>query len=388
MNMIHHGPTALTHPRFLVIPRPGSKKLVIFFAGTNQPDYQFNFYGQAHKCGESALLVNNGRNEWYQNGVPGLGSDLPETIRTIQAWATALGANQIYCVGASMGGSGAVLYGCMLRAKILAFGFETTLDLPFSQSAKKKPKEHVFPIADLTPIIRASSSPIYAYIGMEDPIDLIASHHIEGLDNVSVTFMRKVGHGPPRYLKKRGRLDQLISAFVNDAEHPAMPEATKLPKGFVNAVKEGFYGFWTRDLDRHETGFAAAARISPKSIVANYFLARALILRGRHEEALPHLEIATNGVYTPAFFYYGYALRHAGRIDEAVEFHRATLEKWPEFGNVRIDLAEALAARGEFNSAILVLQPVAGTEKAAGRIATYTSKARRSLKARLTTIIT
>ncbi len=367
-------PTELSHPRFMVIPRPESRKLVIFFSGSGEADYRYHFYGQAQKCGANAILVNNGRNEWYQNGVPGLGADLYETIRTIQAWAAAFKVSDIYCVGASMGASGAVLYGCLLRAKVLAFGFETILNLPFSHSSRLKPKGHLYPIPDLTPVMMASSATIHAYIGMEEPIDLIASSHIGQLDNVHLTFMRRVGHGPPKYLKKRDRLDQVLAAFVGDEPLPLMPEATELPIGFVDGIKDGFYGFWTRDLARQQAGFRAAIEADPSSIIANYYLGRALISEKRFEEALPPLKIAKDGGYRQAYFYFGYAVRYAGRPQEAIELHRGTLERWPDFEEATLDLAAAHADLENYREASDLLRTLPWNHKAVARLVAYEKK--------------
>ncbi len=180
------GPTVMDHPRFKIILRPESRKLTIFFAGTGTADYEYHFFGQSKLCGTNVILVNNGRNEWYQNGIPGLGNDLPETIQTIKRWAAAMDAPDIYCIGASMGGSGAALYGCLLGGSVLGLGFEALLGLPSSRSEKLGADGYRLPIRDLTPLIAESKKPFHAYIGIDDAEDLIASAHLRHLPNVNV----------------------------------------------------------------------------------------------------------------------------------------------------------------------------------------------------------
>ena len=171
-------PTELEHPRFRVVPCPGSRKLVVFFAGTGTSDHDFHFRGQARLSNANYILVNNGANEWYQNGIPGLGHDLMSTIAKLREWSIALDAADIYCVGASMGASGAALYGCLLGASVLALGFEAKIGLPHTRSARLRRVGYELPIRDLTPLIAASNKPFHAYIGIDDIEDLIASAHL------------------------------------------------------------------------------------------------------------------------------------------------------------------------------------------------------------------
>ncbi len=287
-------PTVLEHPRFKIVPRPESRKLTIFFAGTGTADYAFHFHGQSMLCGTNVILVNNGTNEWYQNGIPGLGDNLMDTIQTIKAWSVALDAPDIYCVGASMGGSGAALYGCLLGASVLALGFETKIGLPASRSEKLGRKGYQFPIRDLTPLIAASKKPFHAYIGIDDVEDLIASSHLRHLPNVNITFMTHVFHEPPRYLKSRDRLRPLIAAFIEGAEMPPMVEETTVQQNFPEAMHRGLVGFRSGNMDEWEAGYREAVSIRPDSVFSNLWLGRALIRQNRYAESLPYLIVAKN----------------------------------------------------------------------------------------------
>ncbi len=349
-------PTPLQHPRFLVLPKPGSSKLVIFFAGTGVEDYRFHFYGQAQQCGENVILLNNGSNEWYQSGVPGLGKNLEETIASIKDWSVALGAPDIYCVGASMGGSGAALFGCLLGASVLAFGFESRLDLPSSRSRKLSPPGYVFQIPDLSPLIAATKKPFHAYIGAEDAEDLMATRHIGSFPNVKLTIMRNVSHGPPKYLRNRDRLRPVIEAFIADAEMPHMPEATTIPPGFAEAFHMGHDGFWSRDYSRWEIGCRVAVELLPTSTAANFWLGRALLRAERFPDALKHLSIAKLAKKREAHFYFAYCLRKMGMLTEAIVLHQETIRKHPDFIDPFIDIAAAKSGLGDKSGAIQTLE--------------------------------
>jgi hypothetical protein len=351
-------PTVLDHPRFKVIIRPESRKLTIFFAGTGTADYAFHFYGQAMQCGTNVILVNNGANEWYQSGIPGLGNDLEETIRTIKAWSVAMNAPDIYCIGSSMGGSGAALYGALLNAAVLAFGFEVRIGLPGSRSSRLGPKGHAFPIPDLTPFIAGSIKPFHAYIGIDDSEDMASSAHIRNLPNVNATFMEHAFHGPPKYLKNRGRLRPLIEAFLNGSELPSMPEAAEVPEGYPEALHVGHVGYWTKDLPAWETGYREAIRLRGNAMMANLGLGRALIATGRPAEALQYLAVAKRSKLKEAPFYFAYALRLLGFPNDAIALHQMTLNTWPNYIEPMLDIATAHASQKRFADAVKALEAV------------------------------
>ncbi|MCV9960717.1 hypothetical protein OIU34_02295 [Pararhizobium sp. BT-229] len=351
-----NNPTVLTHPRFLVVPKTGSTKLVIFFAGTGVEDHKFHFFGQSQQCGENVILVNNGQNHWYQDGVPGLGETLEETIATIKAWSVALGAPDIYCVGASMGGSGAALFGCLLGASVLAFGFEAKLDLPSSRSRKLSPPGYTFKIPDLSPLIAASKKPFHAYIGAEDAEDLIATSHLATYPNVNLTIMQNVTHGPPKYLRNRGRLRPLIEAFLDGNKMPVMPEAISVPRGFAEAFHLGHDGYWSRDYDRWEVACRVAVDIFPTSTAANFWLGRALLRAERFPDALKHLAVAKAARKREAHFYFAYGLRRMGLLDDAIALHEETVKKYPGYIDPLVDIAAAKASLGDLAGAIEATQ--------------------------------
>lgn len=120
----------IEHPRYRIVPRD-SKKLVIFFSGTGVEDYRFHWWNMGQRIDASIIYVNNGRNEWYMRGIPGIGDTYETTVAGFMTWAKALGATDIFACGGSMGGSGALIYGVPLGARVLGMGFETRLDFPW-----------------------------------------------------------------------------------------------------------------------------------------------------------------------------------------------------------------------------------------------------------------
>lgn len=76
-------PTPREHPRFRVIPRP-SDQVAIFFSGSSAPDHHFHWWKIANRIDANVILVNNGLNQWYQNGVPGLGDSYEENYANLK----------------------------------------------------------------------------------------------------------------------------------------------------------------------------------------------------------------------------------------------------------------------------------------------------------------
>ena len=216
-------PTSHEHARFRVIPRQ-SDQLVIFFSDTSRTAHDFHWAEASVHVDASVILVNNGPNEWYQGGIDGLGSTRVEVTNTFRAWAKHLGARRLYTVGTSMGGTGAILHGVPLGARVLSFAAETRMDWPWSNVRRLMVKDFKPPVMDLRPVIEKARQPIFLYVGECEPIDLVSAHHVADLDRVFAESMRRVTHGPPSYLKSRNRLDPLIDAFLRDEHLPRMPE--------------------------------------------------------------------------------------------------------------------------------------------------------------------
>lgn len=93
----------LEGPHYKLVPCPGATRLLVFFAGTNKTDGKFDFWRVGNAQPEHRLFLNNGRNEWYQNGVPGFADSVGGIGRKIESIAASLGAVEIILHGVSMG---------------------------------------------------------------------------------------------------------------------------------------------------------------------------------------------------------------------------------------------------------------------------------------------
>ncbi|WP_337269647.1 hypothetical protein [Oryzifoliimicrobium ureilyticus] len=84
-----------------------------------------------HHC----VFLNTANNDFYQHGVPGLGTSVDETAATLRQFARQIGVTRIRCLGMSMGASAAILFGSLLGAdRVVAVGPEIEIGLPFHRS--------------------------------------------------------------------------------------------------------------------------------------------------------------------------------------------------------------------------------------------------------------
>ncbi|MEQ1953275.1 hypothetical protein [Mesorhizobium sp. CN2-181] len=330
------------------------------------------------------LYVNNGKNEWYQNGVPGLGSDLPTTIMNIKLWARHLGATEIYTVGQSMGGHGAILFGSLLGARVLAFGAETTIRLPASRSERLLAPDAKTPFLNIHRFIAQASKPIYSLAGENDPLDLYCMSLAKGLPNYECRSMNFVGHGPGGYLRNRDRLTPLIRLFLkNKPPQPMFEDGFGCEiEGFAEVYYALFVAHSARDWAKAAQLGDKACALNPSSDFAQYMTGNAYLQLGQAEAAVGHLSAARGLYVTYPDYQWALALcmRELGRIDLSISLHRRLLRTHPAFAKSHYALSLMFMVNGALKQAerhasqAAVLEPknakyVEQAERAAQRLA-------------------
>ncbi|MEQ1950995.1 hypothetical protein [Mesorhizobium sp. CN2-181] len=348
----------IEHPRYRVIPRD-SKKLAIFFSGTGVEDHRFHWWKMGQRIDASIIYVNNGRNEWYMRGIPGIGDTYKATVAGFKSWAKALGASDIYTCGGSMGGSGALIYGVPLGARVLGMGFETRLDYPFGNVKRLMVRDFVPEFTDFRPLVAKAKQRIIVYSGESEPVDLISAAHIADLPMVETVTLRGVGHGPPAHLRNRGRLDPLFDAFMNDEPIPPVPNAgSGLTPGFPESLYSAYCaerGKRWRDLERWSL---KALSLYPTAEFAMMYLGKSLLMRDHPKEAIEVLQKALeqNRNSRETRFLLGTAKEKSGDLVGAVEVHKGILANWPTFGLSHYSLGRIYAEKRSFRAAIKCLE--------------------------------
>jgi tetratricopeptide (TPR) repeat protein len=96
----------------------------------------------------------------------------------------------------------------------------------------------------------------------------------------------------------------------------------------------------------------------PDQDLANY--AYALAKAKRYDEALEVLDLMKNPNTAQALNYRGYATRHAGKLDEGIQFYLRSVKLDPHYAQVREYLGEAYVLKGDLASARYQLRKIKG----------------------------
>lgn len=347
-------PTPLDHPRFRVFPR-NSEKLVIFFSGSNTADHSFEWLETALRIDASAILVSNGPNQWYQAGIHGLGDDLTAVTRSFRLWAKHLGAEELYTVGAAMGGTGALLHGVPLGARVLAFSCETQMGLVGGNVQRLMEKGFSPPVADLRPVVQTARQPVFVYAGESDPVDLYSAFNIAGLPNVFADSARRVQHGLVSYLHRKGRLSPMIDAFLANEQLQRMPEGGW---GLEEQFAETLYNAHRADIERRWEDSARLAKRAmnfyPRSDYANYLFGKSMLHLGKFSHAQTALAnaVALNRGLMPARLQLARAVERMGRLEEAVAAYSQIADHPIVGGRANFALGQIHSRRGDQASAL------------------------------------
>jgi hypothetical protein len=197
---------------FLPNIQDGSDHLVVAFTGVGQAlgGIPFEFHKSLGAVGVSALLVRDLGARWYQYDR----KELDGVVGRIRQTAALLGARRVSCMGNSMGGFGALLFGALCNAdRILAFAPQTTI-LPAGTGAigdgrwrryQKNISEYTLP--DINEVPAPSTVPVLHY-GHTEQRDC---EHVQRLIWPAEKLgYYDCGHDVAAYLKSHDRLLETI----------------------------------------------------------------------------------------------------------------------------------------------------------------------------------
>jgi pimeloyl-ACP methyl ester carboxylesterase len=314
-----HEFSAMEGKHFKIVECADSKRLMVFLAGTDKTDGKFDFWNVGNSQSSHLLFLNNGRNEWYQQGIPGFGDSHDGTVTKLKELVQYLGVDEVYFVGVSMGGYGAVLYGAALDANVLAFGYDTKLKIPGSRSQKRMPKDIPLVFPDLRPLIESSKAKILQVAGECDSLDLLSAAHVHDLANVKTITLTGVGHGGAPFIKEYYGLSEFVSLWAGGQSLPEIIEAGESVGNaeLVNALYKMFLAFRDKDWRGVEQASIRAMELDPRHEYSNYLLGTSLLEDKRYAESQAPLLISVGSAphYLGARYRLGRALmlnkRHA-----------------------------------------------------------------------------
>lgn len=352
---------------FRFLPRAGSDVLVIFFSGTGKRNGKFDFWRVGNTFDDNVLFVSDGGNLWYQEGVAGLGNTIEKTVVNIRRWCRALGIKRIVTVGSSMGGYGAVLYGSLLKAKVLALSFDSILRLPTSPSAKHMPADARALHPDLVPVIESAGTRVHIYAGEMYTMDIVSALRMASLPSVTITTLRGVDHSSARFLENSVGLKVLISLYARDLPLPRFVESgTLCTKPDVVALLHRAHLLARRKqhADCIDT-CKLALMVDPQSEALHYLAGTSYFALRRVNPALHHLGIVAAALphFEDGQFLYANTLRAAGQSELARQSLQKQAEKWPKSARIAYNLALCHEALGDFAEATAAMSTAVDLEK-------------------------
>lgn len=351
LSHLANGPTPIDGPSHKVIVHTGSKKLLVFFSGVSKSNGRFDFWNSATSQQENTILINNGKNEWYQRGIPDFSSDIQDTAKKIHSWAKHLKCNEIVTIGVSMGGYAAILFGSALDARVLALGFDSILQYPLSRSAARLSKGTPISQRELRPVVERSKCEITAITGDMDPSDLLSLSRISDLPNVRPIILRGVNHSVGRYINREYNLTKVIKDFV---ESNSLPDFLELGNScLTNNIPELiFKAHQQYVIDNFDSALQITNQIikdNPMSEAANFIAGMSHLGLKNYNASAGHLAITCALVpqFNTAQFHFAKSLRLSGRLEQAIQHFTRYISLMPNSVGARRNIAAILKLQGK-----------------------------------------
>lgn len=325
-----------------------SDTVIVAFGGANTPrdrtPYQ-RLMGQVHGC--SKISVRDPANAWYQAGLPGMGDTLERLTERLRLEISALGATRVFTFGISMGGYGAILFGCMLGAtRAVAFAPQTFLDPPLGYAP---PAGVRLQAPDLEPIARDSRGvEIDLFVPVNDLIDVVHARNLARIPSVRVLAVDSATHGFVAGLHRAGKLAPFLSQLerreVPDFAQPCPPLSADDDRRIRDAAFAKEREDWRMVRERIEP---VAAR-HPRWAAPSFHLGEALLNLGeptRAEDLLRRVERESSSQNT-ARLQLCQALRSQGKVEEAEQTIRDGIAADPGWIPGWLGLAQLLSELG------------------------------------------
>ena len=366
-------PPSVTPSAFWQLERADSDILLLVCSHLNEPKGRFSFYGTVRGLPVNKLFINSNGNNWYRDGIPGLGGNIEEIAASLRALVDGVAPRELVTFGASMGGYAAILFGALLGAtRVLAMSAKPVLPVPGTQPGKLMFGRPLSAYEDLTPYVEAApATAFHIRAGEADVVDLYSAHRLAHLPNVTVGTVPDGAHEAARALNDVGALVPLIESFVTRrGEIPAeIPAGTALT-GDRAAIP------WLYLAHMHLEGgqIAAAEEAARRALdhdrglhIGHALLGRVLVRRGECAAAEPHLRLAvTAAPQIPEYRHHlGLALSGLGRHAEAEEQQRLALSRDSNHPSYHLHLGIALADQGRLEEAVQPMRDAAARNREA-----------------------
>jgi hypothetical protein len=221
------------------------KTALVVFAGLAVGDQSiadhphFEFFNVAAGLPVSKLFIRDLDQVWYQRGVRGLGSTVPEVRDALAAQLDRF--EHVVFLGGSSGGYAALLLGALLGVdRVLAFSPQTFVgrgrrmlhrDRRWPKEIAEMRRSPALSSAylDLKPVLRdAPASRFDIYFGSGNRLDRLHARRVRAIPGVSIHAQKTDSHGVQRQMRDAGLLDGVLREAMGlgpkEPDGPQEPE--------------------------------------------------------------------------------------------------------------------------------------------------------------------
>lgn len=301
---------------FKVTKRDSDTAVLVF---AHRDAERFYMEGTVAKTGYSGVFVRDPTNCWYNAPIPGLGEDLDEIQAMIVRGIQSTGATRVITLGMSMGGYGAILFGCRLGAEhAVALYPQTFLDPVFKYSP---PVGVPLQAADLRPVVAAApDTPILLVSPEHDLDDAFYAAWLSSLPSVDIIHAPGMQHAFLGHLKARGELDGFMRDLLAGTRPAWCNEHRVTNDELADEVITTVLALRRGHLEDAAAGFSRVVSIAPDWLIM--WTEYALVLRSlrRLDEAADAVRQGLELKPSPRLWAeYSRVLQLQERYDEAAE---------------------------------------------------------------------
>jgi tetratricopeptide (TPR) repeat protein len=311
---------------------PGRPLAILFADGEQRAGTVEYKIARAIAC--NRIFVRPAGRRWYHDGIPGLGVTIEETAQSLKRLVGELKPTHVVAIGASAGGYGALVLGCLIGAdRILAFGAECHLMLPGSRSRQDMAAKAPGKFVDLTPHLQdRKPASVWLVAGDADIVELHCAAQVSRLPSVHAVAVRNAGHFNSRTVDDGTAFQELFLAAIGSS--PSMPTPA-VAGDMLNdrmAIAEAFEAHTALLAKQYDAALrhaGTAIERRPDWALAHHLHGRALGQIGRHAdaEAAQARAIAIDPAQAAYHHHHGLALAQQGRFAEAAAAQQAALDR-------------------------------------------------------------
>jgi len=234
---------------------PGAPLLISFaYVGWDKPS-DFYLYGRSKKLEGmtgrpiNRIMLRDRNNHWYLRGVTGVADSAEQLAERLRALIAAVTPSEVWCIGESMGGYAAILYGILLDAdRIVSFGALSSFspqfaeryhDMRWHRSMAELPPSSSTLTTDLPELARAHgyAKPLHLVLGTSAGVnapnavnlDVMHGQRFADLPGVRYHYYPEAEHAVTHWLSENQQFDAILMHCLFDAADPTLLPRPALP---------------------------------------------------------------------------------------------------------------------------------------------------------------